>query len=92
MIDPTLSYSTYLGGTGTQSLVQVAVDQSNNIYLAGSTTSANFPVTSSAYQSLATGAKNIFIAVLNPSATPQLMYATYLGGSGSIVWAESPSI
>ena len=84
VIDPTLSYSTYLGGTGTQSLVQVAVDQSNNIYLAGSTTSSNFPVTSNAYQASlgGTGATNIFIAVLNPSASPQLTYATYLGGSG----------
>ncbi|MGB9493087.1 MAG: SBBP repeat-containing protein [Terriglobales bacterium] len=85
VIDPTLSYSTYLGGTGTQSLVQVAVDQANNIYLAGSTTSSNFPVTSGAYQASlgGSGAKNIFIAVLNPAASPQLTYATYLGGSGS---------
>lgn len=86
VIDPTLTYSTYLGGTGTQSLVQVAVNQNNsNIYLAGSTTSSDFPVTSNAYQSAlgGGGATNIFIAVLNPSASPQLTYATYLGGTGT---------
>src|SRR5271169_1175637 len=39
VIDPTLTYSTYLGGSNTESLVRVAVDSSLNIYLAGSTNS-----------------------------------------------------
>ncbi len=92
VIDPTLSYSTYLGGSGTevcpsgavapgQGCPQVAVDTAGNIYVAGSTTSTNFPVTVSG--SALTGVQNIFIAVLNPLLPPsqQLAYATYLGGS-----------
>ena len=65
--------------------MQVAVDAGNNIYVAGSTTSADFPVTAGAIQSSLTGAQNIFIAVINPLralGSPQLLYATYLGGSG----------
>ena len=85
VIDPVLSYSTYLGpNTGIESLVKVAVDSSNNIYLAGSTTATNFPVTSGALQTSlgGPGAQNLFIAKLNPTAASQLVYATYLGGSG----------
>src|SRR5208282_2741578 len=89
VIDPILSYSTYLGAGGEGNLVQVAIDPSDNIYLAGSTTSANFPVTSNAYQPTLNGAQNVFIAVLNPTLpqAQQLLYATYLGSTGKDVLA-----
>jgi len=87
VIDPTLSYSTYLGpggGAVGESAVQVAVDSGLNIYVAGSTTSTNFPVVNP-IQSTLKGAQNIFIAKINPFATGlnQLLFATYLGGSGT---------
>jgi hypothetical protein len=83
VIDPVLSYSTYLGGGG-ESATYVAIGPDNNVYLAGSTTSANFP-TLNPYQPTLEGAQNIFIAVINPTQSPdlQLLNATYLGGSGS---------
>ncbi len=84
VIDPLLSYSTYLG-MGGESLVSVAVDSADNVYAAGSTTSANFPTTSGAIQTTLNGTQNIFIAVLSPSTgsgSAQLLFATYLGGSG----------
>jgi uncharacterized repeat protein (TIGR01451 family) len=90
VIDPILTYSTYIGAGGEgptypaspSNLVQVAIDPSDNIYLAGSTTSANFPVTNG---SALTGTQNIFIATVNPALPPaqQLLYATYLGSSGT---------
>ncbi len=98
VIDPVLSYSTYLGGsTGVESFVNLAVDSSGLIYLAGSTNSTDFPPTvptTPAFQPQlgGAGAQNIFIAVINPTltettqagyTTSQLLYATYLGGSGS---------
>jgi hypothetical protein len=104
VIDPVLSYSTYLGGSnGVEgaliggsplNLVKVAIDSANWIYVAGSTTSTDFPmpVPPNANNPIqaqlgGAGAQNIFIAVINPnlqSPTPpnqQLVYATYLGGS-----------
>ena len=66
--------------------MQVAVDAGNVIYVAGSTTSTEFPVTTGAIQSSLGGAQNIFIAKITPLpplGTPQLLYATYLGGSGT---------
>jgi uncharacterized repeat protein (TIGR01451 family) len=43
VIDPVLSYSTYFGGSGTESLVKVAIDSGGRIYVAGSTDSPDFP-------------------------------------------------
>ncbi|HWZ83823.1 MAG TPA: SBBP repeat-containing protein [Terriglobales bacterium] len=84
VIDPSLSYFTYLGGSGTETNTQVAVDPSLNIYLAGTTDSADFPVKPPG--SVKTGIRNVFIAKLNPSIPlpqSQLVYATYLGGSAA---------
>ncbi len=105
VIDPVLVYSTYLGGggEGLTGVVQVAVDSAQNIYVAGSTDSANFPFSTvntsnppyqpclgepgvAANSCTSSTATNIFIAVINPSLTPnaaQLIWATYLGGSGT---------
>ena len=94
VIDPMLTYSTYLGNSnGIESLVNVAVDPSGLVYLVGSTNSTDFPFPISPpatppYQSTlgGSGATNVFIAVINPTLTPastQLVYATYLGGSGT---------
>jgi hypothetical protein len=81
IIDPVLSYSTYLGGSGTESQVRIAVDSTGSIYVAGTTDSADFPVTDT---SAKTGVKNIFISKINPTQTPasaQLIFSHYLGGN-----------
>ncbi len=84
VIDPTLAYSTYLGGSGTESLVKVAVDGALNIFVAGSTDSTDFPVTDG---SKLTGTQNIFISEIDPlnsgTVNSQLIYSIYLGGSGT---------
>jgi hypothetical protein len=87
VIDPTLSYSSYLGGTvagsGSETNVRVAVDSAGMVYVAGSTDSADFPATDGS--TLKTGATNIFIAKINPLliGTPSLIFAHYLGGTGT---------
>ena len=43
VIDPTLVYSSYLGGGGTDEARDIAVDSSGNAYLCGNTSSVNFP-------------------------------------------------
>jgi len=83
VIDPSLSYFTYLGGSGTETNTHVGVDSSLNIYLAGTTDSADFPKTIGGGK---TGSRNAFIAKLNPSIPlpqSQLVYATYYGGNGA---------
>ena len=44
VIDPVLTYSTYLGGGGAESFPAIAVDAASNAYIAGTTTSADFPI------------------------------------------------
>jgi Beta-propeller repeat len=89
VIDPTLSYSTYLGGSGTESNVKVAVDSAGIIYLAGSTDSTDFPRVP-VNNSAKTGAENIFISKINPtpsSGQVSLIYSAYFGGSGTDILA-----
>ncbi len=99
VIDPVLNYSTYFGNPGTnggqESFVNLAVDSSGKIYLAGATDSNDFydrslypSYDSPAFQPTLNGTQNVFIAVINPnppagSGNSQLLYATYLGGSGT---------
>lgn len=76
-----LVYSTYLGGSGDESANAVSIDAAGNAYVAGETTSPNFPIVNGLQPQLA-GAKNAFLAVLNSGGTA-LTYSTFLGGSGS---------
>jgi hypothetical protein len=79
-----LVYSTYLGGTGTDSAASLAVDARGNAYVAGFTSSVDFPVTAGVLQAKCGGSctQNAFVAKFNPLGET-LAYATYLGGSAS---------
>lgn len=79
VIDPMLSYSTFLGGTGVDNGSGIAVDSSGNAYVTGSTTSPDFPTKSAISSSLA-GTTDAFVAKINPSGSA-LVYSTYLGGN-----------
>ena len=81
-----LIYSTYIGGTldDRSYMNNLTVDNNGNIYLVGNTKSANFPTTSGAYQTVNQGGTDTFILKLNPAGTgsSDMIYSTYLGGSG----------
>jgi uncharacterized protein (TIGR03437 family) len=87
IIDPTLAYSTYLGGSGNEMARGVAVDLSGNVYMCGETTSTNLPVLSAFQPTHAPQGTDTlgdgFVAKFNPSGA--LVYLTYLGGSGDDV-------
>lgn len=76
-------YSVVLSGAGYDSARGVAVDSSGNAYVTGVTTSADFPVTTGAFQrsSMSPGLEDAFVVKLSPAGA--LLYATYLGGSSS---------
>ena len=78
VIDPVLSYSTYLGGSGEDVATSVAVDASGNAYVTGSTTSVNFPATTGVVQASNAGQQDVFVTKL--SSTGSLVYSTYFGG------------
>src|SRR5262249_49983450 len=77
-------YSTYLGGSGTDSptgpaTAGIAVDSAGNAYVSGGTTSFDFPTTAGSYQPFMRGVYDAFITKFNPSGSA-LVYSTYLGG------------
>jgi hypothetical protein len=81
VIDPILQ-STYLGGSGHETPYALALDSSGNVYVAGITTSTNFPgTTGGAQPSYGGGNHDIFLSKLN-SALTSILQSTYLGGSG----------
>src|SRR6516225_10103786 len=71
-----LTYSTYLGGSSDDTGLTSAVDGAGNCYVAGSTASANFPVTAGAYDTTFKGPFDGFVAKFNPAGS--LLWATYL--------------
>jgi Beta-propeller repeat len=83
-IDPVLNYVTYLGGTGTDVARGIALDAAGDAYVAGQTTSTDFPTknpeSTTPPDTAATG--TAFVSELNPTGTA-LLYSTYLGGSGN---------
>jgi sugar lactone lactonase YvrE len=88
VIDPTLSYSTYLGGSTEDAGTAIAVDAAGSIYVVGFTADADFPVTTGAFQTTNTADNLVgFVAKLN-AAGSALVYATYLGGSASTSHSE----
>jgi hypothetical protein len=79
VIDPTLTFGTYMGGSGDDRAWAVAVDDAGCAYLAGETWSANFPSTFNFSHS--TGNQDAYIVKMNASGTA-VVYATYFGGQG----------
>ncbi len=75
-----LLYSTYLGGTGNDFGLGIAVDSGGNAYVTGQTESTNFP-TKNAFQSSAGGGgfSDAFLFKLGPAGS-NLLYSTYFGG------------
>jgi gliding motility-associated-like protein len=93
----TLLFSTYLGGTQSEIVTSLIVDQSNNVFLYGATSSTNFPVTPGAYDNTFNGGSllnfvfngtqfvngtDIFVSKFNSTGT-SLLASTYIGGSGN---------
>jgi len=81
IIDPFLTYSTFLGGSNSDYGEDIAVDNSGNTYVVGRTRSNDFP-TYNPYQAVfGGGTHDVFVAKIDPTGQ-NLVYLTYLGGSG----------
>ncbi len=79
VIDPTLSYSTYLGGNSDDYAYGIAVDSSGNAYVTGGTSSTDFP-TQNPLQATYGGNQDAFVTKFSADGA-SLVYSTYLGGN-----------
>ncbi|MBI3076514.1 MAG: SBBP repeat-containing protein, partial [Deltaproteobacteria bacterium] len=86
-----LVYSTYIGGTGLDQGLAIAVDRDGNAHVTGVTESTNFPLVNPV-QAARAGGRDAFVAKLNASGSA-LVYSTYLGGtdgdSGNAIAVDS---
>ena len=85
VIDPTLVYCSYLGGSGTDQINAVEVDSQGHLYVAGSTTTGDLLATNGAYSTVFNGTTNIFVAIIDdtPGSGFPMLYLTYIGGGGA---------
>jgi hypothetical protein len=79
IIDPVLTYSTYLGGSGEDEGFSIAVDRRGQAYVTGQTNSTDFP-TQNALQPINDNSSDVFVVQLTADGR-SLRYLTYLGGS-----------
>jgi uncharacterized protein (TIGR03437 family) len=75
---------TYFGGSGAESVSAITVDASGNVWIAGTTSSSDLPVTPNAAQKTLGGPSDAFVAEIDPTGT-RLLYSSYLGGPGTDV-------
>lgn len=85
VIDPALSYSTFLGGDEFEQTYGVAVDAAGNAYVTGVTESANFPTAGPLQGAYAGGTGflqngDVFVAKVNAQGNG-LAFSTYIGGA-----------
>jgi hypothetical protein len=89
-LDPAgkLMFSSYLGGSGSDYIAAITVGSNGDVYLAGQTTSFDFPTTN-AIQPWLNGTANGFVARYNP-ASNNLVFSTFLGGGGGggLSWGD----
>lgn len=81
IIDPVLTFSSYLGGSGAQYPSEIKEDALGNILVLGHTRSLDYPTAGDPYQAVYGGGE--FDAVLTKISrlTSQIVYSTYIGGS-----------
>ena len=85
VIDPVLSYATFLGGTGNEGGLGIALDAAGNAYVTGETLSTDFPTTLAAEDTscgsdgTCNAISDAFVSKISADGTT-LLYSTYLGG------------
>ena len=83
--------STFLGGSNTDGAYPISIDSNGNVYVAGHTSSSEFPTTSGAYDTTLDGEVDAFVSKFD-SNLQNLLASTYLGGSITYEYVYSIAI
>jgi hypothetical protein len=85
----TIAFATYLGGSGTDEITGIAMDQNTkDLFVTGFTTSTDFPVTKGVVQKSLAGGQDAFVVRYASGIAPEtgagvVVFSTYLGGTGT---------
>ena len=77
-----LVYVTFVGGKGAEYGAGIALGGSGRVYVAGYTSSMDFPLVSATQSTFGGGSEDAFLVALNASGSA-LDFSTYIGGSGA---------
>lgn len=82
VIDPGITYSTFLGGTRGEHGCGAAVDDKCGVFVTGDTLSIDYPTTFGSFDVTSNGGVDVFVTRLNPNFS-DLIYSTFIGGTGA---------
>jgi hypothetical protein len=87
---PSWVYSTYFGGSGSDTITAATRDTAGNIYVAGTTGSSDFPTTAGVYEPAYPGPTGYIVVFVSKfSAAGSLIWSTFLGpGSYQFILAS----
>jgi len=80
VIDPAIDFSTFVGGTGSDSGRGIDVDSAGNLYVTGQTASATYPTTAGVFDRGYNNNTDVFVTKLDSSGST-IVYSTFIGGS-----------
>ncbi|MBI5196423.1 MAG: SBBP repeat-containing protein [Nitrospirae bacterium] len=78
IIDPLLA-STFIGGSGNETIRTIAVDSAGSVYVAGNTSSSNYALTSSTYDAGFNGYTDVIVSKFDSNLS-NLLSSTFIGG------------
>jgi len=76
-----INWANFIGGSGTDASHTIQIDERGNLFVAGGTTSLNFPISASAYQKTLKGGADGWMALLKKDGS-RIIHSTYTGTSG----------
>lgn len=80
--DLSFNFSLYIGGSHTDSIPNISIDNQDNVLISGTTSSEDFSITFNAYQSSLGGGEDVFISIVQPN-DQSILYSTFLGGESN---------
>ncbi len=78
VIDPLIA-STFVGGSNSDRIYSIVLDDSNNVYITGGVYSSDYPVTASSYDPTYNGKWEVFVSKFTPDLS-ELTASTFMGG------------